>query len=1178
MAFQFITGSFLVDKPVTIIHKFVELKKQQPEAKIYYLVPDHIKFDMEERMLKELRQLQGRSSAAMTDIQVASFKRLAWFLLPKSFNQKPQLSQIGNAMLIQAILLQEKDHLRVYRGQIYHQGFIDKLLKLFEELYEANIQPDDLQRIVEQMADPSWQQNPNENQRLVELAYLYAIYRQKINDQSLDNYQDFERLQAYLNQEDFSRNYYAIIDHFQAFNAQEIALIRALARNFNHVYLSLPLSHHQANQASYQPVYQLIRETYQQIKRILLQEDIEIKADWEISQPIKAYRPEIIQTSQMTLNVLNQNQSLSRQDTANYQEIWSCDSIQTELRHLANQINYLVKVKKYRYQDIIIKTRHLDDYQHIIEPYFNENQIPIFFDHQQTMQGHSLVSLIESIFQLVLGYWQIDDIINILKSDLVQLEGGLDRQEFFHQVNLFENILLANGFQGYRFFDPNFNWHFSQEDQVYVNQQGQEEPRQLKEIVLPIRQRMIQIFTNRYLAWQDSMTGQEASQWLYQLLIKLGVRERLILKRDQAIEAGNIEDSRHDEQVWQVLITMLDEFHLIFKDQAVDFASFKNLLLSGFKQASFHIIPPTIDQVVFTSIESPQAKDFKIAFIVGMDELALPSHPKTDSLINADQREQINGLTLHHQFLRDPARLNYRQDLWLAYQNLLSGQDYLYISYHQGESKQDLQLSPYYRPLVLSQRMKLFSFNAFQPLSQTGEHPSLLGQANIMIGSMLFDLGQFIQARLDAGQVLNQNLLTLYRHLNPSQQASFIDAISQLLSFSNLPQAIEAKTALALYGQNLISSVSKIETFFQDPFAHFIVYGLRLQERAEYQITPIQAGDYFHEFLDRFVKAIQTLGLELGKLSPDQLRNIFQHISQVLDEDVRFNIFASQARHRFIQRMIQRQIEKSLQSFTDQFSQIHLQPMLSEAVFGLGPDHNLKPVEFQLPSGGRLRLTGKIDRIDWQAEDKLLQIIDYKTGNKSFNLADFYYGLDLQIMTYLYVAQQTFPDLQPIGAFYQPLMQKYLKADSADLLSAQQTNFQINRLAGLVTIGPDQLQKIDQGLMEQGQSQYYPAKITKSGTYHKKASQYIEAQDLKLIYQHLEKLFVQAGQQIQSGNIALRPFYEDPYSLSLQKGYRVLTGFDPTIHFSAYRHQTISKEQVIQQIILDSQESEERYD
>lgn len=243
-------------------------------------------------------------------------------------------------------------------------------------------------------------------------------------------------MQAYLDQEDFSRNYYAIIDHFQAFNAQEIALIRALARNFNHVYLSLPLSHHQANQASYQPVYQLTRETYQQIKRILLQEDIEIKADWEISQPIKVYRPEIIQTSQMTLNVLNQNQSLSRQDTANYQEIWSCDSIQTELRHLANQINYLVKVKKYRYQDIIIKTRHLDDYQHIIEPYFNENQIPIFFDHQQTMQGHSLVSLIESIFQLVLGYWQIDDIINILKSDLVQLEGALDRQEFFHQVNL----------------------------------------------------------------------------------------------------------------------------------------------------------------------------------------------------------------------------------------------------------------------------------------------------------------------------------------------------------------------------------------------------------------------------------------------------------------------------------------------------------------------------------------------------------------------------------------------------------------------------------------------------------------------------------------------------------------------------------------------------------------------
>lgn len=147
--------------------------------------------------------------------------------------------------------------------------------------------------------------------------------------------------------------------------------------------------------------------------------------------------------------------------------------------------------------------------------------------------------------------------------------------------------MLANGFQGYRFFDPNFIWHFSQEDQIYVNHHGQAEPRQLKEIILPIRQRMIQIFTNRYLAWQDSMTGQEASQWLYQLLIKLGVRERLILKRDQAIEVGNIEDSRHDEQVWQVLITMLDEFHQIFKDQAVDFASFKTFYYQALNKQVF---------------------------------------------------------------------------------------------------------------------------------------------------------------------------------------------------------------------------------------------------------------------------------------------------------------------------------------------------------------------------------------------------------------------------------------------------------------------------------------------------------------------------------------------------------------------------------------------------------------
>lgn len=1178
MGFQFIMTRPLVDKTRPMIEKILAIKQQNPAAKIFYLVPDHIKFDMEEQILKLLRQVRGGDSAAMTDIQVASFKRLGWFLLPKSFVDKPILSDIGNAMLIQSILIQEKDQLHTYRGQIYHQGFIDKLLDLFEELYQADLQPEDLAGIIKVLGQDALKNNPHESQRLKELSYLYTIFRQRMVEQSLDNYQDFAELRQCLDQGKFKQNYYVFIDHYHAFNAQEIALVLALARNFSQTYLCLPITHQQANATSYQPVFDLAKETYQQIRRLLQQIGIEIQPDWDLSQPSKNYHPDIIQTSQLALNYLNQNRIESQQSFASQQEVWSCDSIQTELRHLANQINYLVKVKHYRYQDIIVKTRHLDAYQHIIGPYFADNQIPLFFDHRQTMQGHSLVRLIEAIFDLLLGHWPIQAIISILKSDLVQLADQQDRLEFFHQVNILENIILANGYQAYRFYDLNFEWRYNLEDQIYINHRGLAEQRTIKEVVDPLRKKLINIFANRDLSWQASNKGPQASQWLYQILIKLGVKERLINKRDLAIEEGDLEASRHDEQVWQVLVTMLEEFNQIFSDQKVELACFKNLLLTGFQQASFHIIPPTLDQVVFTSIESPQAKDFKIAFIIGMDELALPSQVNQDSLIKQQSRTLINDLSLEHQFLNDVSSQNYRQDMWLAYLNLLSGQDYLYLSYHQGEGKQDVQLSPYYRALVLNQRLKVYSFTAFQPLDQSLPHPSFLGQATSMVGPVLYNLGQYIHGNLSAQSLSIQHLLSLYHALSEPQRANFYHAITMLDNFSNLPQAIDRQTAIDLFGRNLIASVSKIETFFQDPFAHFIVYGLRLREREEYQITALQAGDYFHEFLDRFVKELQDKHLQIGQLQEGEIADIFEDITQIMSQDYRFNIFSSQARHRFIQGLIHRQIVKSLQSFNYQFNRIHLQTKISEAIFGLGAGHGLRPMQFDLASGGKLQLTGKIDRIDWHPEYQLLQIIDYKTGNKSFNLLDFYYGLDLQIMTYLYVAQKTFPEFIPIGAFYQPLMQQYQKATQADSLQETGASFQINRLDGLVTLAPDQLVLIDQDLKNKGQSLYYPAKITKTGSYNKSASQYIDNHDLSYLYRHIERLFIEAGNQIQTGNIALRPYYEDPYSLSLQKTYRVLTGFDSTVHFEAYRHQYLNKDQVLAKIKEDLQESEEFHD
>ena len=48
-------------------------------------------------------------------------------------------------------------------------------------------------------------------------------------------------------------------------------------------------------------------------------------------------------------------------------------------------------------------------------------------------------------------------------------------------------------------------------------------------------------------------------------------------------------------------------------------------------------------------------------------------------------------------------------------------------------------------------------------------------------------------------------------------------------------------------------------------------------------------------------------------------------------------------------------------------------------------------------------MNGKIDRVDVYNKDgnSYVKIIDYKSGNKNFNLQDVYYGMQLQLIVYL---------------------------------------------------------------------------------------------------------------------------------------------------------------------------------
>lgn len=1200
MALQFVLGDLSANKKRVLSRKILEIKEKNPAAIIYFIVPEHVKFDMETLLLNEMKDFLHTDKQAMLDIQVMSFTRLAWFMLPANLKAKTQLTKVGLSMLIRQILQAKQKELIVYRNQINYQGFIEKLLALFEELYEGRILAEDIysMELNGDFAVEIDEEYDVEAQRLKEIALLYQAYIEAIEGLELANYQSYDDLIQLLRNGPMFDNHYVFIDHFYFFDAQQMALIMEMVRSFTQVWVTLPLNEEDLFNQQWLPISQVPKNTYLQMKEMAGFLQLEVDEYWKIQGPYYNYRKDILRLAKH-FKEINQDQTTSSENSMIEIEnifYWQSDCPQTEIRHLSNQIHYLVHKMGYRYHDILVVARDMDRYQDIVGPYFKMNEIPYFFDHRSLMDQHPLMLWVESVLNLKRYNWQFNDLMYVLKSDLYYPNKATDDElmwtnqeieEFQHQKYLLENTILANGYLSYRFTDLNFKWSFDQENILYENVVGEKTKLTIGALTHSLRTWMVETIAQPLQRWKNSFTGEEGARWLYQLIEKSGVKDRLIFLRDQAIEAGDIEASRQHEQVWQVLVDTLNEFHQLYGKEKVSFDVFTELIMAGLNEGNYHIIPPTMDQVTITNMVSPQVQPAKICFIIGANHQVLPQYQENDSLLTSENRHKLQENLEIYQYLTDNVQKQSHLELLLIHQLLLNATDQLYISYASNVNDQQLELAAHLKELQREFKIPMTTFDSqTNYFSQASIHSSDFGRYPIQLTPAISMVRYHMQDKTPVSSALLSLIHTIEtyhsKHLQGQNRPLF--QILQAILFGNpLPDYIEADTAKALYGQQINLSISKLEQYYKDPFSHFLTYGLRLREREQFQLTPAKTGDYMHEFLDRLMTDLNQKNMLLSDLTPTEFEQVYLQTLASMADDNRFNLLKSQPRFEAIQQQINRTLYQFTQVVQMQQRRIPMEILTTEATFGI--NQPLKGFEYQLSNGTRLSISGKIDRIDRiliNDQRSYLQIVDYKSGKKDFNPLEIYYGTDLQILTYLNIALHNFQGHEPLGAFYHTIMkQQYQKATNENFQLQNNAGLMTeklmedNRFKGFITVDSQILDQVEPLLSEKKTSQLYPASLLKSGDYSKNSS-VITADEFKLLSQYTHYLITKAGEEIMSGKITLQPFKDDAYTLSLQAEYRAISGFDSTIHYNVYRNKNLTKDKLFDTI--KQQLIEEGYD
>ncbi|MDZ5010923.1 helicase-exonuclease AddAB subunit AddB, partial [Clostridium perfringens] len=107
---------------------------------------------------------------------------------------------------------------------------------------------------------------------------------------------------------------------------------------------------------------------------------------------------------------------------ANNVRVYKANNSYDEIEVVAKDILRMVRDNGYRFKDIAVVCRNIDEYEKISTVIFNEYNIPFFIDKKREILNNPLVVVIISSLEILSSNWSYESVFKYLKSGLVNIE------------------------------------------------------------------------------------------------------------------------------------------------------------------------------------------------------------------------------------------------------------------------------------------------------------------------------------------------------------------------------------------------------------------------------------------------------------------------------------------------------------------------------------------------------------------------------------------------------------------------------------------------------------------------------------------------------------------------------------------------------------------------------------
>lgn len=1118
MSLRFYFGPSGSGKSHRIYEEIMQRAAQEPGRNFLIIVPDQ--FTMQTQKDLVMRSDRG----GILNIDVLSFGRLSHRILEEvGTKEMPVLDDTGKSLVLQKIAADLKEQLPAMGSLLHKQGYIHEVKSAISEFMQYGISTQDMDKLI-----ASAEKRGALAMKLRDLKTLYRGFQDYIRDHFITTEETLDVLRRSLVKSKILPDSVVVFDGFTGFTPIQNRLIQELMRVCEETIVTVTIGEEEDpyQMDGEQKLFHLSKKTVADLVKLAAEAEVTRGEDVFVKGGPNRF------TEASALCYLEQN--LFRYQYEPYTEkqceirMFEALSPREEVHQTALYIRKLIREEGLTYRDIAVVIGDLEGYASYVETEFGQLEIPCFLDRTRGIVLNPMIEYIKSALQLYIRDFSYDTVFHFLRSGMADIS----REE----IDELENYVIRTGARGYRTYSRLFT-RKTEEMQQGSGQEDTERAEETMERLNRIRQQFAD--TVEILHMAPRAKAGEYVDHLYDFLVQNQVQQKLLNYQQRFEQEGDLAKAREYAQIYRLVMDLLDQIYELLGEEEISLQEFADILEAGFGEITVGTIPQNVDRIVVGDMERTRLKQVKVLFFLGVNDGNIPKNVSKGGIISDMDREFL--IESGTEMAPSPRQQMYIQRLYL-YLNMTKPSQRLYLSYAKVNSD-GKGIRPSY---LIDTVQKLFPQLAVEYPQNRSRLEQIEGRQE---GARYLaeELREYADGTLREEE--RQDFYLMYRayEADPEGRDRLTAAAFRRYKESGLSRIV----ARALYGRQLENSVSRLETYAACACRHFLQYGLSLQEREEFGFEVSDMGNVYHAVLENFAGKLAESGRTWWDFDENFATQAIKEAVEGYAATYGETVLYSSARNEYAITRMSRILTRTVLTLQQHLKQGSFQPDDYELSFRFAED--LDSIHVDLSEEEKMHLQGRIDRIDVSedAEHVYVKVIDYKSGNKKFDLAALYYGLQLQLVVYMNAAMELESRKHPDKEIVPAALLYYHIDDPTIETPVELTQEQINeeiltklRMNGVVNSDPAVVERLDRFL--QDKSKVIPVEKKKDGSFSARSG-ILSREELQVVSAYVDTKIRQIGREILDGKIAANPYEKGNEEACTYCAYKKVCGFDGSI-------------------------------